>query len=291
MKIHAYLLCYNEEFLMKSVLDYYSEFCSQIFLLDNNSTDRSIEIANTYKNVKIISWSCNDQSQRESLYVKYKTQTFKDYSREGGKYTTEVADWIIGCDFDEILYHENLIELLKKFKERNITVPTTVGFNVINEEYVPNNSLICQCKFGFRRLPMDKLIIWDVDIDMDADEGCHPRGKKYEELVNNSYYKTCDKNKIALLHCKYMGSRWLDVAKASLPHRKVCFKKDKFGNLKGPGLHYLHQVNDPDSWWDRINSKKTRILSENLNVLFKKFNTKELLERVKLYKKSIVNFE
>ncbi|WP_175404477.1 glycosyltransferase family 2 protein [Endozoicomonas atrinae] len=56
MKIHAYLICFNEEKIIKSVLDYYSSICSKIFLFDNGSTDDSVKIACQYDNVRVINF-------------------------------------------------------------------------------------------------------------------------------------------------------------------------------------------------------------------------------------------
>ena len=69
--IHAYLLCYNEEKIIKNTLDYYSQFCTKIFVLDNMSTDQSCEIASQYKNVTVIKWQ-NNGFIDESLYVSLK---------------------------------------------------------------------------------------------------------------------------------------------------------------------------------------------------------------------------
>ena len=39
-KVHVYLLCYNEEDIIAKIIEYYSTFCSKIFILDNYSTDK-----------------------------------------------------------------------------------------------------------------------------------------------------------------------------------------------------------------------------------------------------------
>lgn len=54
LKIHAYFVCYNEEKILPFILDYYLSFCSKIFLFDNLSNDRTLEIARGYPEVKVI---------------------------------------------------------------------------------------------------------------------------------------------------------------------------------------------------------------------------------------------
>ena len=105
-KVHVYLLCYNEEVIIESVLRYYSSFCTRIFILDNYSTDKSMDIAKQFENVTIIQWE-NNGFLDDKKHIELKTELYKLYSRKDGKYTQEIADWVIVCDMDELIYHPN----------------------------------------------------------------------------------------------------------------------------------------------------------------------------------------
>lgn len=239
MKVHAYLLCYNEEKIIKSVLNYYSQFCSQIFVMDNMSNDNSVAIANEFPNVTIIPWE-NDGYIDESLYVKMKSQTYKDYSREGGKFTTEVADWIISCDMDEILYHPNLLEVLKHYKEMGVTVPTITGLNVVGENEInPDVDIIQQYQFAQRSAGFDKRIVFDCNFDMAYSHGCHPTGPGFEYMKQSYKYKSSNQFPLALLHYKHIGNRFYEAGlKNSERLNPVNIKTDKDGNMTGPGWQY-----------------------------------------------------
>lgn len=192
MIIHAYLLCYNEEKIIKNTLDYYSKFCSKIFVLDNMSTDKSCEIASQYENVIIIKWQ-NNGFIDESLYVTLKTQTYKNYSRKGGEFTSEVADWIISCDMDEILYHPNLIWAIKEYDKLDVTVPCITGFNVLGDnELDPERDIIQQYSKAIRAKPFDKRILFRCDFDMTYSFGCHPKGNGFEHMKQTYLYKSSD---------------------------------------------------------------------------------------------------
>ena len=141
MKVHCYLLCYNEEYIIESILKYYSSFCSKIFILDNCSTDRSVEIALSFPNVKVISWESDDKIDNKK-YIKLKTGCYKDYSRKGGVHTEEVADWVIVGDMDEVLYHPDILSALAFYKSTGITVPQTTGFNITGENEVDPIALL-----------------------------------------------------------------------------------------------------------------------------------------------------
>ena len=282
MKIHAYLLCHNEQYILSHILEYYSSFCSRIFLMDNYSTDDSLKIASEFSKVKVIQWKCDSEKTRTKEHIKHKVYTYKDYSRKGGKYTEEVADWIIGADMDEVIYHPNLLDLLKTFKSNNVTVPKVMGLNVVNSNLKKNTPLVEQCKMGFRSSHFDKRIIWDCEFDMEASDGMHSQGAGYSKMLKQPKYKTDDKILLALLHCKYLGNRWIEIAEKAIETRKHlwCFKD---GELFGTGVHYFNQWADANGhlnllrrgycsneeyYRDRI----TQILDDDLNVLFDAFD-------------------
>lgn len=241
MNIHVYLLCYNEESIIKNILDYYSSFCTKIFLMDNMSTDRSVEIAKKYKNVTIIPWESGENID-ESLYVKMKSQTYKDYSRIGGRYTKEVADWVVSCDMDEVLYHPNIIQVLKKYKEEGVTVPQVTGFNMAGtNDLDESRSILEQYMNGVRENVFDKRIVFDADFDISYSKGCHSYGAGFEYMKETYNYTPSNKYPLALLHYKHIGSRLFEVAvkNSERVHETTGATHYKFYKEKGPGHHPL----------------------------------------------------
>ena len=57
MKVAVICAIYNEEILLPQFLDYYSPQVDTVFLIDNESTDRSRFIACSYPNVVVSSYS------------------------------------------------------------------------------------------------------------------------------------------------------------------------------------------------------------------------------------------
>ena len=80
MKIHAYIISYNEEKLLPFTLDYYSTFCEKIFVYDNYSTDSSDEIYKKYDKVEVIKWDSGNEIN-ENNYIKIKSEEYRKYSR------------------------------------------------------------------------------------------------------------------------------------------------------------------------------------------------------------------
>jgi len=169
MKIHAYIIAYNEEKLLPFTLDYYSTFCEKIFVYDNHSTDSSDEIYKKYDKVEVIKWDSGNEIN-ENNYIKIKSEEYRKHSRNFD------VDWVITIDCDEFVYHPNLVEKLKEYKERGVTVVQTSGHEMVCEtfpeydgELLPN-----KVKIGSDKMPMlSKSIVFSPSIDINFGVGAH----------------------------------------------------------------------------------------------------------------------
>jgi hypothetical protein len=169
MKIHAYIISYNEEKLLPFTLDYYSTFCEKIFVYDNYSTDSSDNIYKNYSKVEVIKWDSGNEIN-ELNYIKIKSEEYRKHSRNSD------VDWVITADCDEFIYHPNLIQRLKEYKHHNITVVQTSGHEMVCEvfpeydgELLPN-----KVKIGSDKMPMlSKSIIFNPNIDITFEVGAH----------------------------------------------------------------------------------------------------------------------
>ena len=93
MIIYAYILCWNEEKILPFTLDHYSHFFDKIYLLDNHSTDRSVEIAKTYEKVEILQFQCTEPDKYDDVEsAELRSSIYKSWDPPGalGK-----ADWCI----------------------------------------------------------------------------------------------------------------------------------------------------------------------------------------------------
>ncbi|MCQ8887696.1 glycosyltransferase family 2 protein [Pseudoalteromonas agarivorans] len=242
LKVHVYLLCFNEEAIIESVIRYYSSFCSKIFIMDNMSTDNSVAIANKFSNVTIVPWESDGID--ESLYIHMKSQTYKKYSRQGGIHTSEVADWVISCDMDEILYHHNILEALDLYDKKGVTVPQITGFNIAGENEVDcKKPIVEQYSLAQRAEGFDKRIIFKPEFNITYHEGCHPRGSGFDCMKNTYGYKTSNEYPLALLHYKHIGSRLYVSAKKN--YNRMFDNADKIvgrGKESAVGKYYNNIV-------------------------------------------------
>lgn len=123
--LHLYLLCYNESILIRETIDHYlSRFSKiKITILDNESTDNSVEIALS-KGCEILSWSSSGIDDNQ--YMEFKNNIWKNVlSREKG----EEDNWIIVADMDEWLSITE--QELQCENNRGTTIISTLGYNMI----------------------------------------------------------------------------------------------------------------------------------------------------------------
>lgn len=197
MKIHAYIISYNEEKLLPFTLDYYSTFCEKIFVYDNYSTDSSDEIYKKYNKV-IVNKFDSGNSQNEIIQKTIKSEEYKKYSRNSN------VDWVITIDCDEFVYHPNLIEKLKEYKERGVTVVQTSGHEMVCEVFPEYDGVLLpnKVKIGSDKMPMlSKSIIFNPSIDINFSVGAHHFDSNHTVLSHN--------DEIKILHYKCLGKEYV----------------------------------------------------------------------------------
>lgn len=242
MKIHAYIIAYNEEKLLPFTLDYYSTFCEKIFVYDNFSTDSSDEIYKKYNNVIVTKFE-SENSQNEIIQKNIKSEEYRKYSRNSD------VDWVITIDCDEFVYHNNLIDKLKEYKKMGITVIKTIGHEMASQTFpkYDGNLLVNKVKVGSGKMPMlSKSIIFDPNINMVFGPGAHT-------FTSNNTVLSPD-DEIKVLHYKCLGKEYItNIYKARFERLSESSK------LNSWNTHYS-KINEFLSLMDNI-------LKENKNIV------------------------
>lgn len=238
MNIHAHILAWNEEKILPFTLDYYTQFCDKIFIHDNMSTDNSDEIYAKYPKVSVFKWDSNGEIN-EVNYINIKSNAYKQYSKN--------ADWVIVCDCDEILYHENLLEKLEAYKILGITVPRIDGHDMVAETFPEYDGelIINKIKIGSDTYgPMCKNIIFDPILNIQYGIGGHS--------FNAPGAIFSDKAELKLLHYKFLGKDYVKKIYISRAKRLSEWNKQhKFGE---------HYFNLPFEYMDKMLSEKRQII-------------------------------
>lgn len=226
LQIEAFILCYNEEKMIKHTLNHYSQFCTKITLLDNYSTDNSIRIFmdhakedNKKINFEVRQFDTNKQI-RDDAYMYLKNNCWKNSQ----------ADFVIVGDMDEYLYHPNIIQILQKAKINRVAIVPTEGYNMYSKTFPENYSslLTQQVKEGVRAFNFDKNIIFSPKFveEMLFSPGAHSCNPIYKK----GYIKVNFPEKFKLLHYKYLGEKYLTEKHENYANRLSQFNKDnQFG--------------------------------------------------------------
>jgi glycosyltransferase involved in cell wall biosynthesis len=134
-------------------LMHYSPWVDRIVVFDNQSTDNSKALLMTNPKVAIRDWDTNHEL-RDDL----KTQQMNECWKE----SRNVADWVIVCDLDELLYHPQMDRLLIWLKGQRISICRPFGFEMVGD-HTPSvhRPIISQLKEGVRKTTWDKMILFD----------------------------------------------------------------------------------------------------------------------------------
>jgi glycosyltransferase involved in cell wall biosynthesis len=197
MNITLYTFLYNEQEILPYFLKHYSQYVNKIVVYDNNSTDRSIQILNDWKDceIEIREYNTNNQYDERSI-IQLKNNCWKD----------DTSDYIIVCDVDELLYHPNLIEFIEKQPFTDYYTPQ--GFHMMGEE-IPTDytkQIYDIIKIGSRDDQYDKNVLFKRKniTETNYSPGCHAsRFKGESNLMNYSGLE------LKLLHYKWLSFEYV----------------------------------------------------------------------------------
>lgn len=119
MKIEVFCLAHQEEKILPYFMKHYTQF-ADVTLMEGHSTDRTVEIAESY-GAKI--WKVDSNNEvNDDIWTNLKNNCWKESK----------ADWVIICDADEFVWHPNLPKFLE---ETDFTILLPRLFNMFSDEF------------------------------------------------------------------------------------------------------------------------------------------------------------
>lgn len=131
-------------------LDYYSRFCSRIFVHDNESSDNTARIACAHSRTEVLKFNTAGEL-RDDVHAQIKGRQWRDRG----------ADWVITVDCDEFIAGPMgmpVNELIDQYDASSIDVVTAQGWHVCGERLPNGSTLVEECKTGIRDHEYDKPI-------------------------------------------------------------------------------------------------------------------------------------
>lgn len=192
--VHLYALCWNEEKMLPFMFQHYEPFVDEFIIYDNYSDDQSERIINTHPNAVLKKFSMGGQIN-DYVYQEIKNNCWKK--------SRSKADFVIVCDTDELLYNNNILNMLMTLKSQRFSIVKPFGYNMYSMDYpnfAPDHPITDQVRRGVREPMFDKCILFDPHaiVEMNYKPGaheCHPWGRV-------KWYRDED---VKLLHYKNIG--------------------------------------------------------------------------------------
>ena len=235
---------YNEEYLLPWWLNHHKKYFDHGILINYASTDKSVEIINSFPNTEVIEWDSNGQV-RDDLYLEIKNNIWK---QSRGK-----CDYVIVGDADEFLYHDNMIDFLTRSKKNDITLFKPEGYHMIGDEDLDlnyNDNLLEKVKYGIIGSSNDKLMMFNPNKIQEINYmfGCHQANPK--GIVNLYQF-----NDLKMLHYKYLG------LKDFIPKQKLRGDRlSEFNKQRGLGMYYLYDENKHKEEYKTFIEKRKKVL-------------------------------
>jgi len=242
--VHAFFVCYNEEGILPHLLRYYSTFCEKIIIMDNNSTDSSVEIVNSFPNTEVIPFESNEEFH-DGIHIQLKNEVWKS--------SIGVADFVILGDTDEFLYHEDMEKFLIDSKARGMTVFRPEGYHMIADEelvLLADDNVLDRIKNGVRTPVLDKPMMFDCNKikEINYNFGCHsatPTGDVRWSTTND----------LKMLHFKFVG-----IEDYLYKNKIRAERLSKFNRDNGFGTYYLVSEEEFRLDYKSYLDKRTKVL-------------------------------
>jgi glycosyltransferase involved in cell wall biosynthesis len=216
MTVEAFILNWNEE-LLHLTIKHYQEFCNKITILDNYSTDGSDKVAEAM-GCHVVKFG-QPGVLSDAAYRKLKNTCWKGSQ----------ADWVIVCDADEILHHNELNSILHNAHEEGLTIFNTQGVNIYSHE-IPIESF-SEITTGLldnnysKRIIFNPRRIQEINYEYGAHE-CRPQGAV-----------TFSKETLFLLHYRNVGGPERIIRRHADYRKRLSPDNKRFGL----GVHYTYE--------------------------------------------------
>jgi hypothetical protein len=241
MNVHVYANCWNELRMLPFFIRHYHSFVARFFILDDGSTDGSLDFLKRQAKVSLVKANRERSSYIEQSHI---------FFNQAWKRSRFEADWIITCNVDEHVYHKNMEAYLQSCLRNGVTVIPALGYEMVALGFPSVQGKLCDVvRLGAQAQwltgpsnRLDKIMVFnpqaieDIHFDIGRHKA-HPTGRVvYADPVE-----------LKLLHYKFLG-----LAYAKQRYAELKTGLSSVDREKGLGFQYT---------WD------TRIIQRNYEAI------------------------
>lgn len=190
-KIAAFILCYNEEKILPHIITHYKQFCEDVFIMNNGSTDQSAIIS---QNMGAIVIDYDSSEIDELQYIQVKENCYKSHR---DKY-----DYIIVCDADEFVYHPEIHRYIDD--NRHVDVFKMSGYEMYYENFDFNNDDYKSVRLGAKSPGHNKSSLFKSNVDIKYGIGCH-------QSKNLSFESEIELRHLKFINIEYVVERYFHL--------------------------------------------------------------------------------
>jgi glycosyltransferase involved in cell wall biosynthesis len=212
--ITIYTIAFNEELMLPFFIAHYRKMFPgcKIVVYDNESTDKTVEIAH-FHGCEVVTYCTNNQLS-DRKYLDIKNKCWKDAQ----------TNWVLIADVDEFCHISQ--EQLQKEQDECTTVINFLGFNMVNHA---NNFDVNSINKGVRAPSYDKIYLFDKDF---IDNITYGWGAHSAQLEGDAIFS---EKKYICRHYKYINPDYMVTR-----HGMFAKRLSKENLEKGYGGHYLY---------------------------------------------------
>ena len=221
-KIYVFSIMWNEEYILPYFLRHYSTFADKIFIINDHSTDKTVEIALSHPKVEVL-----DFPHKRGLHNDDFNECFEAFYK---KHAQGKADWVMCVDADEFIYHPDIKKYLNEEELKEVNVLEPISYMMVSREIPKTDGQIYDvCKTGERTPKFVKPVVFKPEWGVKFVKG---KGRHQVNLP-------VKKSELLLLHYKYLSRDYL-IKKAleSYKRRPEMDEKTKKYRLDRALKHY-----------------------------------------------------
>lgn len=232
MKIHAYILTWNESDIIGLVIKHYQKFCDKITIMDNHSSDGTDKIAQ--------SMGCEVRKFGTKYFDDAENMKVKNECWKGSG-----ADWVIVCDADEVLHFPSL---QYGMTDNYPTIIKTQGWQIISDDFPQNDLLEITNGYPFDNYSKNIIFNPKAITEINYNPGAH-RCNPVGDVV-------WSEETLYVLHYKHIGGLQRTIHRYRQYRRRLSANNRK----NGWGIHYNQNDAKLKAEWEERMSKSKPLI-------------------------------